>query len=276
MSRYRAGIEVALARVDVLNSPTISSLQAFVLYISGRIRDNQDGPDVHTLTGIAIQRALRLKLHHHGTILSCLPFEAEIRRRLWWHICILDVCIAAAAGTEPLILEKSFNTPFPSNLNDSCLNPDMKELPLSTTNNSTSSNFMMGKSEIFFSLLRFEIGYFARQFIFSEQFCRYNAYAVLSTEEKVNAIDAFRARIESQYLTHFDAITAFDDRVVIAARSILDTMKKRVSVREADSSSGFDGLDEGMKIDLREVIIDLAGPVVHPSFIPENGENLAA
>ena len=153
----------------------------------------------------------------------------------------MDVCMAAEHGTEPIILEKSFNTPFPSNLNDSMLEPDGKELP----------NSLIGKSEILFTLLRFEISYFARQIIFSEKFCRDNSYAILSTAEKFDAIDAFRSRIETQYLTHFNTITVFDDKVVIAARTILDTIK-RVSGNMSNALQAI-----GVKLDLREVFCDI-------------------
>lgn len=238
--RYRTGVEAALARVDLLNSPNIASLQAFVLYLSCASRDDQ-GPDAHTLIGVAIRNAIRLKLHHHGTALSHSPFDAEMRRRLWWHLCVMDVCIAAEHGTEPIILEKSFNTPFPSNVNDSMLDPDGKEAPASLT----------GKSEIFFTLLRFEICYFARQMIFTEKFCRYNSYAILSKIEKCEAIDAFRSRIESQYLAQFNTITAFDDQVIITVRSILDSIKRLVS----DSSAALPLA--GIKLDLREVFSDI-------------------
>lgn len=238
--RYRTGVEAALARVDILNSANIASLRAFVLYLSCASQDDQ-GPDAHTLIGVAIRNAIRLKLHHHGTALSHSPFDAEMRRRLWWHLFVLDVSMAAEHGTEPIILEKSFNTPFPSQANDSMLDPDAKELPTG----------LAGKCEILFTLLRFEICYFARQMIFSEKFCRDNSYAILSTAEKCEAIDAFRSRIETQYLAYFNTITAFDDKVIIATRTILDTIKGLVS------NSGTVFTCAGIKVDLREVFSDI-------------------
>ncbi|GAM34488.1 fungal specific transcription factor [Talaromyces pinophilus] len=240
LDRYRTGVETALARVDLLNSPNIASLQAFVLYLACASRDDQ-GPDAHTLIGVAIRNAIRLKLHHHGTALSHSPFDAEMRRRLWWHLCVIDICMAAEHGTEPIILEKSFNTPFPSNVNDSMLDPDGKELPTSLT----------GKGEILFTLLRFEICYFARQMVFSEKFCKDNSYAILSTVEKCEAIDAFRSRIETQYLAHFNTITAFDDKVAIGVRTILETIKRLAR----DSSTALPLT--GIKLDLREIFSDI-------------------
>lgn len=60
------GVETALARVDLLNSPNIASLYAFVLYLSCASRDDQD-QNAPTLIGVAIRNAIRLKLHHHAT-----------------------------------------------------------------------------------------------------------------------------------------------------------------------------------------------------------------
>lgn len=149
--------------------------------------------------------------------------------------------MAAEHGTEPIILEKSFNTPFPSNVNDSMLDPDGKELPTS----------LIGKSEILFTLLGFEICYFARQMVFSEKFCHYNSYAILSTVEKCEAIDAFRSRIETQYLAHFNTITAFDDKVAIGVSTILETIKRVAR----DYSTGLPLT--GIKLDLREIFSDI-------------------
>jgi len=142
---------------------------------------------------------------------------------------------------ELIFLEKSFNTPFPSNVDDSMLDPDGKELPTNLT----------GKSGILFTLLRFEICYFARQMIFSERVCRDNSYAILSTFEKCEAIDEFCSRIEMQYLAHFNTITAFDDNVEIGVRTILDTIKRLA--RDPSTALPLTGI----KFDLREVFGDI-------------------
>lgn len=46
------------------------------------------------------------------------PFRAEMRRRLWYQIVVLDIQAALDRGSSPMIAEDSYNTRRPSNIND--------------------------------------------------------------------------------------------------------------------------------------------------------------
>ena len=70
------------------------------------------------LMGLAVRIARGLGLHRDGEGRAFSAFEAEMRRRLWWQILVLDIRASADRGTEPVILEGSFNTAMPCNLND--------------------------------------------------------------------------------------------------------------------------------------------------------------
>lgn len=59
-----------------------------------------------------------LGLHRDGDGSGLSAFEAEIRRRVWWQILVLDMRASEDRGSEPLILEGSFNTRIPHNLDD--------------------------------------------------------------------------------------------------------------------------------------------------------------
>jgi len=41
-----------------------------------------------------------------------------MRRRLWWQVLVLDMRASEDRGSKPVILESSFNTKMPCNLND--------------------------------------------------------------------------------------------------------------------------------------------------------------
>ena len=51
------------------------------------------------------------------------PFEAEMRRRLWWQITVLDTYHVEDRGSTPIIMPNTFSTKLPANINDEDLSP---------------------------------------------------------------------------------------------------------------------------------------------------------
>ncbi|KAI9924825.1 hypothetical protein MW887_006681 [Aspergillus wentii] len=149
-----------------------------------------------------------------------------MRRRLWWHIYILDVRTAEDTGSEPSILESSFDTLLPLNIDDGSLHHDMGE-PVGR----------VGKTEMLFTLARFKVSSFARQVVFSDQFCRDNGYMVLSPGQKCNSIDEFRQQMEDGYLRHCDKKIPFDFITVAATRLILVKLKLTVTKQRTSQNS---------------------------------------
>lgn len=129
ISRFRFATEQALARANLLNSRNISLLQAAVLFISCVHRVDH-GRFVWTMCSVLLRLATGLGLHRDGTNFRLSPFETEMRRRLWWHIVILDVRTAEDYGTDPMINEWSYDTRMPLHINDDDISPEMKTLPI--------------------------------------------------------------------------------------------------------------------------------------------------
>lgn len=74
--------------------------------------------------------AQSLGLHRDGSHFPQLtPYEVEIRRRVWWALCFLDVRSSEDQGMDYTIVSGSFDTNFPRNLDDTDINPDTKEPP---------------------------------------------------------------------------------------------------------------------------------------------------
>ena len=80
-----------------------------------------------TLLGLAVRLGHSLILHRESTWSSVSPFTREIRRRLWWHMIDLDIRDVEDRGTDPFILESSFNTMKPLNINDDDMDPESME-----------------------------------------------------------------------------------------------------------------------------------------------------
>lgn len=89
LKKYRFALEQALARANCLDSEEIVVLQAFVIYLIV-LRRNDDGRMIWTLTGLVVRIAQTLGIHRDGSHFDISPFEIEMRRRLWWQVCILD------------------------------------------------------------------------------------------------------------------------------------------------------------------------------------------
>jgi hypothetical protein len=67
--------------------------------------------------------------HRDGWEIGLSPFETEIRRRIWWHICILDMLCSDDQGVDMQIRPGTFDTNFPTNVDGDDLESDIIELP---------------------------------------------------------------------------------------------------------------------------------------------------
>lgn len=155
LAQYRFGFEQALAKANLLTDPDVTLCQAFVLFLI-LVRRQDKSRYTWSLTSLAVRMCQAIGLHRDGTHFPNLsPFEVEMRRRLFWCLAILDVRSAEDQGTEPILITGSFDTKYPTNLNDTDFGPDTVELPKPRD----------GQTDITFSLMRFEICNTVRQFV---------------------------------------------------------------------------------------------------------------
>jgi hypothetical protein len=109
LNRYRVGLEQGLARANFLYCDEIIVLQAFVVFLI-LLRRNDDARKIWTLTGLVVRIAQTLGIHRDGSHFGLPPFEIELRRRLWWQVCILDARSSEDHGCDPTIVEAFFDT----------------------------------------------------------------------------------------------------------------------------------------------------------------------
>lgn len=146
LENYRFAVEQAMARAGFLSTQELMVLQSFALFLTC-VRRSDDSRYVWTMTGLLIRIGQSLGLHRDGQQFGLSPFETEMRRRLWWLICSLDVRTSEDHGSDPSIIEHSFDTKFPLNVEDEDLDPDMKETPLERD----------GRTEMTFDLIRYTV-----------------------------------------------------------------------------------------------------------------------
>ena len=91
------------------------------------VRTNDDTMFAWTLFSVAVRLGHALALHRESMWSGISPFTREIRRRLWWHIIDLDVRSLEDRGSDPFVLESSFDTAKPLNINDDDMDPESME-----------------------------------------------------------------------------------------------------------------------------------------------------
>ncbi|KAF7589487.1 hypothetical protein BBP40_004241 [Aspergillus hancockii] len=128
LKRYAAGLDQALVKGDYLSNPSVTELQALAIFVTC-LRVHDIGRAVWVLIGTTIRLAQSIGLHRDGDILKLSPFEAEIRRRLWWHLCLLDSRSPEDHGFELTIDVFNHMPRIPLNVNDDQLYPGMQTLP---------------------------------------------------------------------------------------------------------------------------------------------------
>lgn len=152
IKRYRFAVEQALAKANFLNTQSLVLLQAAVLFLT-TIRREDDSKFVWSMTSIVLRLAQSLGIHRDGTNFALKPFETEARRRLWWHLVLMDSRSSEDHGTDPLINENTSDTRLPLNVNDDELTPDMVNPP-EEREGCTDVTFLLIRCEIIGALRR--------------------------------------------------------------------------------------------------------------------------
>ena len=96
------------------------------------------------LLAIVLRLAQAIGVHRDGDGSAFSPYEAEMRRRLWSQIIVLDVRAAQDRGTEAMIRQEETSTLPPTNINDDDFGPHTT-VPLSQLEK-------VGPTDITFSL----------------------------------------------------------------------------------------------------------------------------
>ncbi|KAK3679751.1 hypothetical protein LTR78_000127 [Recurvomyces mirabilis] len=125
LRRYSTLVESSFA--DDSGTPSLESLQALVLYMIG-IRRKDDATSISALFGLARRLVQHLELNEDpGT--SHIPLEAELRRRLWWHLCSVEFRAAEESSVRTKSIKDGSGVRLPGNYSDIDLNITTAEPP---------------------------------------------------------------------------------------------------------------------------------------------------
>ncbi|KAF4450758.1 transcription factor [Fusarium austroafricanum] len=120
--RYRIAVERALAEADYLSTTKIETLQALTLYTSV-MRVLLHDRTSWVLTSLIIRIAQGLNLHRDGDGHRFTPFVAEMRRRLWHFIVVLDIRGSEDRGSDAILIRSAFDTIEPTPIDDDAFGP---------------------------------------------------------------------------------------------------------------------------------------------------------
>ncbi|GAP90853.1 putative fungal specific transcription factor domain-containing [Rosellinia necatrix] len=141
LNRFTRGTKLALTRSNFLKNYNMTILQALALYMLS-LNGRTDNHTVWIMGGTVMRIAQKMGYHRDGEQFNLSPFEAEMRRRLWWHVLTQDSRYAMMSGLSHSWVPSNWDTKMPQNLDDTDLSPNSLE-PLVPRNGPTEMAFVL-------------------------------------------------------------------------------------------------------------------------------------
>ena len=233
LKKYRPAAITGLRNAHFLRTCNTITLQAFIIYLLAS-REYYDPRTFWAFTGIALRIAQRLGMHRDGETQGLSVYETEMRRRMWFQICVLDVRSGELIGTGRSFIHNMSDTKTPLNLNDADFGLDMIG-PVTERK---------GATEMVFCLVRYSIGSFLRKIVRSGGFRMHptkpdddwnfskDGFAdiradpgVASLQMKDDRIADLQNQMELDYLRHLDPCIPMHMLSNIMARSSLASLR---------------------------------------------------
>ncbi|KAM3504134.1 hypothetical protein MY10362_003755 [Beauveria mimosiformis] len=262
VKHYQFAVEQAMARADLLNTQSVALIQAAVLFLSA-LRNEDASRTAWSMTALIFHIAQAMGLHRDGASFGLCPLEIEIRRRLWWHICLLDIRSSEYHGCEPIVDGSKFDTRMPLNVNDSDLTLDMTEPPAERE----------GTTEMTFCLIRCEVmrivwktGYVPPGLRQPGQMAEASSLAGRAALAK-----DLQQRLEERYLKHCDTSKPFFQACVTVARLIIARTWLVVyyPLRQKDGAEPLPGPIQDQLFTISVKVLELSYQLLtNPAFAP--------
>ena len=114
--------------IESIEAGSLGLVQVFAMaanYLQKRNRPNSG----YNYGGLALRLAISLGLHKEVHGWQTTPLKKEIRRRVWWSLCVLDVGATVTYGRPLNWPRVGPDTPFPLNIEEASLTADSTSLP---------------------------------------------------------------------------------------------------------------------------------------------------
>ncbi|PCG89223.1 Transcription factor [Penicillium occitanis (nom. inval.)] len=221
LTKFRFAVQQAIAEADLLSTQSTVLLQAVVLFLM-TVRGEDNTRFVWSITSMVVRIGQYLGLHRDGDQFGLTSFDTEMRRRLWWHILLLDMRSSEEHGTDRQISEGTYSTKLPSNVNDECLYPGMME-PVRP---------QIGFTEMTFCLIRCEVAIVLNQVTSAISSSSSDQATPQSLEQIAEGISD---RIQQKYTSFCDESIPFQKVCVSISRLLLANLWIHIYFRRSAS-----------------------------------------
>ncbi|MCJ1472458.1 hypothetical protein MMC13_001106 [Lambiella insularis] len=220
--RYVSATKAALLRAKFMGTTSLVVLQALVFHLLS-VRDIYEPRAVWSLTGVAVRIAQGMGLERDGIFLGLPPFEAEMRRRIWWLLKTHDFRTAELCGLAKFrdLETGGESTKWPTNVNDD-------QLYLGTPSLLAESNVL---TDAVFVAVRHELTNFAAARIasFRQQGKIHRQWDLHTVgSDKVKMDEAFKEieeLLETKYLRYCDPSQPLHLLTILVARSAINLIR---------------------------------------------------
>ncbi|RAL14766.1 Zn(II)2Cys6 transcription factor [Aspergillus homomorphus CBS 101889] len=228
IENYRRSAEHAIAKANLISTQDVRVLQAATLFLLC-LRRCSDSRLVWAESAIVVRVAQRQGVHRDGQPLGLSPYEIEMRRRLWWHICILDMLCSEDQGTDTQIRPEMSNTKIPSNIDIEVLRPEMDTMPLPS----------LGFSDITLCIIHCQM--MTHLYWPSKSF--ETSIGAMSLEQRETRLSELEAYLETEYLQRLDLDSPIQWITAVIARL---TLSKAWLVTRLTASAGPTAPNDGI------------------------------
>lgn len=119
---FLQGAQICFGRSAYMASPNLTTVRTLCLMVMAKMLEIVKGStsvQIVALMGFVTRMATTMQLHRSTKLFPGMPpFEAEMRRRIWITIQLLDVDVAMRAGTSFLCRENDAEAPLNTNETD--------------------------------------------------------------------------------------------------------------------------------------------------------------
>ena len=176
-------------------------------------------------------------LHRDGTFLDLPPIETERRRRIWWQLQHLDLCIGAVSGAISINITADWDARLPLNIEDEDISPSMRDFPPERPSLTTMS----------YCLWRYWVLYEQRTFKRpdgSRYGVAWSSNRTLSYSGKEALLEKLENGLNERFLRYCDPIKPIDMVTLISVRGLLSAFRRVMCQPMAIDKQGQDTTKE--------------------------------
>lgn len=176
---------------------------------------------IWSLMGLTIRNAEKLGLHRDGLALGLSPEQTEERRRVWWQLQHIDLCVGICSGSTPMTLMADWDAKIPLNIEDNDISPSTVAMPqerkgLSSMAYCRYTSWIIDKQRQ---------GFRAKQGRFA---LSWQANPALASKVKDDVLRELEQGLNTSFLQYCDPIKPLDTLIQLTGRFTIVVMRLHI------------------------------------------------